>query len=57
MYWSGGELPRHILGETQLAKLFTRLRQGWFYIIEVLARRFVCEWLIRNKLRIPSITR
>ena len=40
MCWSGGEFPRHILGETQLAKLFTRLRQGWFYIIELLALRY-----------------
>ena len=39
-------MQRHMPGETQLAKLFTRPRQIWFYIIGLVALSLVRKWLL-----------
>ena len=44
-------------GETQLAKLFTGLRQGWFYIIGLVALSLVRKWLLsKSPERLPHST-
>ena len=39
-------MHRHMPEETQLAKLFTRPRQIWFYIIGLVALSLVRKWLL-----------
>jgi len=41
-------------GETQLAKPFAGLRQGWFYIIGLVALSLVRKWLLSKSSERPS---